>query len=350
MAEAPAAAKRAGAKLPDLASSRPSPDYALALGNPDCKDICIHESRPKAVYKKKKHRHYQTRWLHNSSSSISRAALTTEVGRMRKRDPEPRTPTVAPAKPVHVTPSRSGAPPQKWGKYSGVHLCLPTTKAQGTAPSPMISGGGTDLPASWKDTGAGTTDSGYHGDGTTAKATVKAFPQMKCTVLDLPEVIRTIPADGVVNYVGGDMFKFIPPAQVVLLKMVLHHCSDGDCVKILSNCRKAIPSREEGGNVLIGDIVLDPAASGPMFETHLLMDVCMMLIKGGRQRDENDWHEIFMKAGFSDYKLGDLEPETMMIGVGLKPEGSRKGLASSAASTSVADGPRVTRIRQRRTK
>ncbi|KAL6660628.1 hypothetical protein ACP70R_000020 [Stipagrostis hirtigluma subsp. patula] len=145
------------------------------------------------------------------------------------------------------------------------------------------------------------TDCCYHGDGMTAKAIAKAFPHMKITVLDLPQEIRKIPADGVVNYVGGDMFKSIPPAQVVMLKMVLHHWSDEACVKILANCKKAIPSRKEGGKVLIGDIFLDP--SGPGYETELLMDVCMMLMKEGRQRDEKDWREIFMKAGFSDYKL-----------------------------------------------
>ena len=63
------------------------------------------------------------------------------------------------------------------------------------------------------------TDCCYHGDGTTAKAIVKAFPHIKVTVLDLPYEVRKIPADGVVNYVGGDMFKFIPPAQVVILKV-----------------------------------------------------------------------------------------------------------------------------------
>ncbi|GJN40620.1 hypothetical protein PR202_gb29865 [Eleusine coracana subsp. coracana] len=146
------------------------------------------------------------------------------------------------------------------------------------------------------------TDCCYHGDGTTAKAIAKAFPQMKVTHLDLPQEIRKIPADGIVNYVGGDMFKSIPPAQVVILKMVLHHWSDEDCVKILANCRKAIPSRENGGKVLVGDIVLDPTL-GPMYETQLLMDVCMMLMKEGRQRDLNDWRELFMKAGFSDFKL-----------------------------------------------
>lgn len=85
--------------------------------------------------------------------------------------------------------------------------------------------------------------------------------------------------------------------------MVLHHWSDEDCIKILANCKKAIPSREEGGKVLIGDIVLNPESGPVMFEIQLLMDVCMMLMKGGRQRDLNDWRDIFMKAGFSDFKL-----------------------------------------------
>ncbi|KAL6598651.1 hypothetical protein ACP70R_046350 [Stipagrostis hirtigluma subsp. patula] len=140
------------------------------------------------------------------------------------------------------------------------------------------------------------------GDGTTARTIVKAFPHIKCTVLDLPKVIEKIPADGVVNYVAGDMFKFIPPAQVVMLKLVLHHWSDEDCVKILAECKKAIPSREEGGKVLIGDIVIG-SSPGPMLEAQLLMDVAMLTMTKGRQRDENDWRDIFMKAGFSDYKL-----------------------------------------------
>ncbi|TVU25807.1 hypothetical protein EJB05_28317, partial [Eragrostis curvula] len=146
------------------------------------------------------------------------------------------------------------------------------------------------------------TDCCYHGDNTVAKAIAKAFPHIKVTHMDLPQEIRKIPADGIINYVKGNMFKSIPPAQVVMLKMVLHHWSDEDCVKILANCKRAIPSRENGGKVLLSDIVLDPT-SGEMYETQLLMDVCMMLMKGGRQRDLNDWRELFMKAGFSDFKM-----------------------------------------------
>lgn len=58
------------------------------------------------------------------------------------------------------------------------------------------------------------------GNGKTAKAIVKAFPQIKCTVFDLQRVIETVPADGIINYVAGDMFHFIPPSQAVMLKVL----------------------------------------------------------------------------------------------------------------------------------
>jgi hypothetical protein len=74
-------------------------------------------------------------------------------------------------------------------------------------------------------------------------------------------------------------------------------------VKILEQCRKAIPSKEEGGKVIIIEIVVDPSVGPIMYEAQLLMDMLMMVNIRGRQRDENDWREIFMKAGFSDYKI-----------------------------------------------
>ncbi|CAO2144749.1 unnamed protein product [Urochloa humidicola] len=143
---------------------------------------------------------------------------------------------------------------------------------------------------------------GASSDDAFAKALVKAFPHIKCMVLAYPKMIDKKQADGLINYVEGDMFSFIPPAQVVVLKLVLHHYTDEDCMKILAQCRKAIPSRKDGGKVIILDIVID-YSPGPMLETHLLMDVEMMTMAKGRQRDEKEWCEIFMKAGFSDYKL-----------------------------------------------
>ena len=57
------------------------------------------------------------------------------------------------------------------------------------------------------------------GDGTTARSIIKAYPHIKCTVLDLPKVIDKAPADGVINYVAGDLFHSIPPSQAVMLKV-----------------------------------------------------------------------------------------------------------------------------------
>ena len=90
--------------------------------------------------------------------------------------------------------------------------------------------------------------------------------------------------------------------DICACQLVLHFWSDKDCINILTQCKKAIPSREVGGKVIIMDIVVD-SSSGPLFETQMLMDMVMMVCTRGRQRDENDWSAIFMEAGFSDYKI-----------------------------------------------
>ena len=86
-------------------------------------------------------------------------------------------------------------------------------------------------------------------------------------------------------------------------KLVLHFWDDEDCVKILKQCRKAIPSQEQGGKVIIIDIVIGHSMDPTMYEAQLLLDMIMMVNTRGRQRSEDDWREIFMKAGFSDYKI-----------------------------------------------
>jgi hypothetical protein len=53
-----------------------------------------------------------------------------------------------------------------------------------------------------------------------AAATIKAvFPDMNCTVLDLPQVIAKAPTDNYVQYFAGDIFQSIPPANAVFLKV-----------------------------------------------------------------------------------------------------------------------------------
>ena len=45
-------------------------------------------------------------------------------------------------------------------------------------------------------------DVGGH-NGTTARAIAKAFPHVRCSVLDLPRVVDAMPADGTVEFVAA---------------------------------------------------------------------------------------------------------------------------------------------------
>jgi len=57
------------------------------------------------------------------------------------------------------------------------------------------------------------------GTGTMAKTLAKSFPQMECIVFDLPHVVDGLQGSEKLRYVGGDMFKEIPPTDAILLKV-----------------------------------------------------------------------------------------------------------------------------------
>ncbi|KAL7170582.1 hypothetical protein ACSBR2_035455 [Camellia fascicularis] len=56
------------------------------------------------------------------------------------------------------------------------------------------------------------------GTGATMSEIVKVHPHIKGIKFDLPHVIATAPKFGGISYVGGDMFKAIPSADVVFMK------------------------------------------------------------------------------------------------------------------------------------
>ncbi|XP_010916035.1 trans-resveratrol di-O-methyltransferase [Elaeis guineensis] len=144
------------------------------------------------------------------------------------------------------------------------------------------------------------------GTGTLAKAIAKAFPEVRCMVLDLPHVVDTVhegEKEGV-EFVGGDMFEHIPPADAVLLKWILHDWSDEHCIRILKRCKEAIPPKKDGGKVIIIDIVVGVTTDFSIsVEPQLLFDIEMMILCTGKERSETEWRHLFHVAGFSDYKI-----------------------------------------------
>lgn len=60
------------------------------------------------------------------------------------------------------------------------------------------------------------------GRGDLAKLILLQFPDVECTVLDLPHVVAGL-HDGRIKFKSGDMFKHIPQADVVMLKVLFQY-------------------------------------------------------------------------------------------------------------------------------
>ena len=89
----------------------------------------------------------------------------------------------------------------------------------------------------------------------------------------------------------------------LLFQWILHDWGDDECIKILKNCKQAIPSRDKGGKVIIIDMVVGSGSSdAKQLETQVLYDLLIMGINGV-ERDEQEWKKIFFEAGFKDYKI-----------------------------------------------
>ena len=97
---------------------------------------------------------------------------------------------------------------------------------------------------------------------------------------------------------------------------ILHDWSDEDCVRILKQCKQSIESSKSNGRkVIVVDIVLDLETDDPkVVETGLLLDIGMMCCFGSKERKKQEWHDIIVGAGYSDYKIGSarLGPDAVI--------------------------------------
>ncbi|KAK9150294.1 hypothetical protein Syun_008603 [Stephania yunnanensis] len=144
------------------------------------------------------------------------------------------------------------------------------------------------------------------GIGSMGRAIAKAFPHIKCSVLDLPHVVASCKGTENLEFVAGDMFQAIPSADALLLKGILHDWNDEDSLKILKRCREAIGSSEKGGKLIILDIVMDSKATREIAELQLFFDMLLMVNTNGIERSEREWEKLFKEAGFTSYKITSI--------------------------------------------
>lgn len=104
-------------------------------------------------------------------------------------------------------------------------------------------------------------------------------------------------------------FDFHHDLQNLKIQWVLHDWNDEDCIKILKRCKDAVESsKEKGGKVMIIETVIDTDEQQKQFdeeakETQLLFDMLMMVLMGGKERDEKEMAKVFADAGFSRYNI-----------------------------------------------
>jgi O-methyltransferase domain/Dimerisation domain len=98
--------------------------------------------------------------------------------------------------------------------------------------------------------------------------------------------------------IAADLTESVPAgADVYMLKHFLHGCQDEEAITILKNCRAVIP---QNGRLLIVEFILPPLVShaDPQLEGHLMSDLNMLAVTGGRERSEREWRALLGPAGF----------------------------------------------------
>lgn len=137
------------------------------------------------------------------------------------------------------------------------------------------------------------------GEGRLIEGILRQYPALRGTLFDKDEVIRKsgirLAPSGLkdrLSIVAGDFFDSVPQGgDVHVLKWVLHDWPDDDAIRILRNCRAALPAH---GRILIAEHAMDdrhPTLSAS------LIDLTMFVVTGGRERTCGDYETLLRAAG-----------------------------------------------------
>ena len=136
--------------------------------------------------------------------------------------------------------------------------------------------------------------------GVLLTAILRANPTARGILFDLPHVIataeHTIAAEGLSSrceLVSGDFFDAVPAgADLHLLKQIVHDWDDDRVTLLLQNCHRALAP---GGKLLLVETVIPPDNAPSMAQA---VDLNMLVLLGGRERTEIEYHDLLQPAGF----------------------------------------------------
>ncbi|NUP08155.1 MAG: methyltransferase [Polyangiaceae bacterium] len=141
------------------------------------------------------------------------------------------------------------------------------------------------------------------GEGALLVGILRANPQLRGTVFDLPRVgdrARSKIAEAGLadryDFKGGDFFEGVPSGHdAYLLKHVIHDWDDDRARRILGAVRRAAPP---SGKLLVVEGIYPPRITGPELRGPAANDVNMLVATGGRQRSEAEFRELYATSGF----------------------------------------------------
>jgi hypothetical protein len=158
------------------------------------------------------------------------------------------------------------------------------------------------LAGAYDFSGAGTVVDVAGGHGSLLAAVLRAHPEVRGVLFDLPHVIERAQARGLLSgelaarcrFESGSFFDTAPSGgDVFMLKHILHDWDDESCLRILAHCRRAM---KPDGKLLVLDSILPPGNEphpAKLFDLNMLV-----MTHGGRERTEEEFRSLFERAGF----------------------------------------------------
>lgn len=135
------------------------------------------------------------------------------------------------------------------------------------------------------------------GDGAFVCELTERNAGLQGLVLDLPHAVPAAAAHASRRGLGdrviataGDFFDTVPPADVYLLKFVLHDWDDDSCLTILRNIRTAM---RPGGRLFVVEMTLSPSDPSPVAA---LLDLSMLMCSTGRERELPEFEHLLTDA------------------------------------------------------
>jgi hypothetical protein len=136
------------------------------------------------------------------------------------------------------------------------------------------------------------------GNGALLIELIERRPELRGIVLDLPETVRDETTFGDrIEYVAGSFFDSVPTGDAYVLSGILHDWPDEEATRILRTMRAAAPAH---ARLLINESVIRPGndADGAKW-----LDLLMLVLAGGRERDERQWRVLLEFAGWELVEL-----------------------------------------------